>query len=103
MATATDILLGPDYDLVFTEAGDLLVGESDSQHIGLLLLTSQGEWRADPLVGVGLARYQSAPYGPAQAQALQREVAVQLQRDGYQVLENNLSNLADARLNAVRP
>ena len=100
---ATDLLLTADYDLAFTEAGDLAAGESDAQHLSLLLLTGQGEWRADPLVGVGLWRYQNAPYSPAQAQELQREVAVQLTRDGYQVLENDLSNLAAARLNAVRP
>jgi hypothetical protein len=103
MAAVTDLLLGPDYDLAFSEAGDLVVGESDGQHISLLLLTAQGEWRADPLVGVGLRRYQSAPYGRTQAQALQREVAVQLQRDGYQVLENDLADLSAAKLNAVRP
>lgn len=103
MATATDLLLGPGYDLAFTDAGDLALGESDGQHLNLLLLTSQGEWRADPLVGIGLRRYQSAPYGRAQAQALQREVAVQLQRDGYEVLENDLADLSAAKLNAVRP
>lgn len=101
--TATDLLLTADYDLAFTETGDWAVGASDSQHIGLLLLTAQGEWRADPLVGIGLRQYQNAPYGPAQAQALQREVGIQLQRDGYQVLEIELSNLAAAQLNAVRP
>lgn len=100
---ATDLLLNADYDLAFTEAGDLAVGESDGQHLSLLLLTGQGEWRADPLVGVGLRQYQSGPLGPAETAALQRELAVQLERDGYQVLENDLSNLAAARLNAVRP
>ncbi len=102
MATATDLLLDDTYDLALTPDGDLAVGESDGQHLSLLLLTAQGEWRADPLVGVGLRQYQSAPYGPAQAQALQREVQVQLERDGYQVLENDLSNLSAAKLNAVR-
>ena len=100
---ATDLLLDENYDLALTPDGDLALGESDGQHLGLLLLTAPGEWRADPLVGVGLRRYQSAPYGPAQTQALQREVAVQLERDGYQVLENDLSNLGATRLNAVRP
>ena len=100
---ATDILLTADYDLAFTEAGDLAVGESDGQHLGLLLLTNQGEWRADPLVGVGLRRYQSGPLGPAETAALHREVTIQLTRDGYQVLELNLSDLGAARLNAVRP
>ena len=100
---ATDLLLTADYDLAFTEAGDLAAGESDAQHLSLLLLTGQGEWRADPLVGVGLRQYQSGPLGPAETAALQREVNIQLTRDGYQVLENDLSDLSAARLNAVRP
>ncbi len=100
--TATDLLLTVDYDLAFTEAGDLAAGESDGQHLALLLLTGPGEWRADPLVGVGLRRYQSAPLGPAETAALQREVNIQLTRDGYQVLENDLSDLSAAVLNAVR-
>ena len=100
---ATDLLLAADYDLAFTPDGDIAVGDSDGQHLNLLLLTSPGEWRADPVVGVGLRRYQNAPLGPAETAALQREVAVQLERDGYQVLENDLSNLAAARLNAIRP
>ena len=103
MPTATDLLLTTDYDLAFTDAGDLAVGESDGQHLSLLLLSSPGEWRASPLVGVGLRAYQSAPLGPAQVAALQRLVNIQLTRDGFQVLENDLSNLAAARLNAVRP
>jgi len=103
MAAATDLLLDTSYDLAITDDGDLAVGASDAQHISLLLLTNQGEWRADPLVGIGLRRYQSAPYGRAQAQALQREVNVQLERDGYQVLENELADLSAAKLNAVRP
>ena len=100
---ATDLLLDANYDLAFTEAGDVAVGESDGQHLALLQLTSPGEWRADPLVGIGLRRYLNAPYGPAQAAALQREFSIQLIRDGYQVLELNLSDLGAARLNAVRP
>jgi hypothetical protein len=103
MATANDLLLGTDYDLAFTEAGDVAVGTSDSQHIGLLLLSTQGEWRADPLVGIGLRRYQNAPLGPAETAALQREVTIQLTRDGYQVLDLDLSNMEAAVLNAVRP
>lgn len=99
---ATDILLSADYDLAFTEAGDLAVGESDGQHLALLQLTSQGEWRASPLVGIGLQRYLSAPYGPVQVAALQREFSIQLTRDGYQVLTLDLSDLSAARLNVVR-
>lgn len=103
MATATDLLLTTDYDLAITEGGDLAVGASDGQHLALLLLNGQGDWRADPLLGIGLRRYQNAPLGPAEAAALNREAAIQLTRDGYQVLELDLSNLGAARINAVRP
>ena len=100
---ATDLLLAADYDLAFTDAGDIAMGESDGQHLNLLLLTSAGEWKADPLAGIGLRRYQNAPLGPAETAALQREVGIQLTRDGYQVLELDLSDLSAAVLNAVRP
>ncbi|MBO2009163.1 hypothetical protein [Hymenobacter negativus] len=103
MPTATDLLLAPDYDLAFTDAGDLAVGASDAQHLALLQLTNQGEWRQAPLVGIGLQRYLAAPYGPVQAAALQREFTIQLTRDGYQVLTLDLADLSAARLNAVRP
>lgn len=98
----TDLLLTADYDLAITEAGDLAVGESDGQHLALLLLTNQGEWREGPLVGIGLRRYQNAPLGPAETAALQREVSIQFTRDGYQVLDLDLSDLAAATINAVR-
>lgn len=99
---ATDLLLDTDDDLL-VERGDFVVGESDAQHLDLLLRTTQGDWRADPLVGVGLLRYLKAPYGPAQAAPLTREVAIQLERDGYQVLELDLRDLADSTINAERP
>jgi hypothetical protein len=103
MPAATDLLLDENYDLAFSPGGDLAVGESDAQHIDLLLRTSQGEWRATPLVGIGLLRYLLSPYGPAQAGALSREVGVQLVQDGYQVLELDLADLSTATINAERP
>ena len=103
MATATDFLISDESDLAITPAGDLALGESDSQHVGLLLLTNQGEWRQDPLVGIGLRRHQSAPMGAVETAALQREIDIQLTRDGYQVLEMDLSDLSAAVINAERP
>lgn len=103
MATATDLLLDDSGDLAISAAGDLLAGESDQQHVELLLRTSQGEWRQSPLVGIGLVRYLLAPYGSLQAAALSREVAVQLEQDGYQVLQLDLQDLSAAIINAERP
>ena len=99
---ATDLLLAADYDLAFAD-GDIAVGASDGQHLNLLLLTSPGEWKADPVAGIGLRRYQNAPLGAAETAALQREVTIQLTRDGYQLLALDLSDLSAATLNAVRP
>jgi len=101
MSKAVDFLLDNSYDLGFTR-GDFDLGESDQQHLDLLLLTGQGNWRQDPVVGVGLPRYLLAPYGAIQVAALSRDVTIQLERDGYQVLELDLSDLGAAVLNAER-
>ena len=98
---ATDILLDANYDLAI-ERGDLVTGESDAQHLELLLQTNQGEWRQDPLVGVGLSRYLSSPYGPQQAAELTRTLSIQLERDGYSILELDLAELSSALINAER-
>ncbi|MCC3159526.1 hypothetical protein LJ737_19950 [Hymenobacter sp. 15J16-1T3B] len=100
--TATDLLLDANDDLL-VERGDFVAGPADAQHIDLLLRTAQGDWRADPLVGVGIARYQKAPYGATQAAALTRAVGIQLERDGYQVLALDLTDLSDATIDADRP
>lgn len=51
-------------DIIINEAGepvvkdgDLLVAVSDQQHAFLLLATEKGEWRHQPLLGIGLATY----------------------------------------------
>ncbi|GGF22195.1 hypothetical protein [Hymenobacter cavernae] len=97
-----DILLGEGFDLAFTAQGDFAVGESDAQHVDLLLQTMQGEWREDALVGVGVTRYLKSPYGPAQASQLSREITIQLVRDGFTVLEVEVSDLTNASINAER-
>lgn len=100
---ALDLLLDDGYDLAIGPDGDLLVGESDAQHLDLLLQTSAGDWRADPLVGIGLIRYLNGPHGLAQAAAFGREVTIQLVRDGYRVLALNVTDLANISINAERP
>ncbi|MCX8018942.1 MAG: hypothetical protein N2747_00440 [Chitinophagaceae bacterium] len=38
-----------------TQHGDFRVGESDGQHMALLLMTHPGEWVEHPTTGVGLS------------------------------------------------
>ncbi|MCB2379792.1 hypothetical protein LGH70_19505 [Hymenobacter sp. BT635] len=97
-----DILLDESFDLAVSAQGDFVLGESEAQHVDLLLQSRQGDWRENPLVGVGIARYLKAPYGPAQAAVLGREISVQLERDGLQVLELDVADLSDFKLNAER-
>lgn len=98
---ATDLLLDANADLAI-ERGDFVLGESDAQHIDLLLQTNLGEWRQDPLVGVGLNRFIVSTYGPGQTAELTRTVSIQLERDGYTIIELDLANLSTALINAER-
>jgi hypothetical protein len=98
---AGDIFLTPDYDLA-TAAGDLVTGEADEQHQALLLLTSQGEWRADGLVGVGLVQWLQGPLSPTDRAALQRLITIQLERDGYTVATVAVAPDAQLTLDAYR-
>jgi hypothetical protein len=48
-----DVLRGADNDLLF-ENGDLKVGESTYQHIGLIVNTQKGAWRFAPRLGAAI-------------------------------------------------
>lgn len=48
-----DILLNDQYE-VQTANGDFKTGDSDNQHIALILATHAGEWKQFPITGVGL-------------------------------------------------
>ena len=50
---ATDILLDTDGDLLIVD-GDMVMGESSAQHIGLMLQSNKGDWVQNPTVGIGL-------------------------------------------------
>ncbi|OON67807.1 hypothetical protein [Hymenobacter sp. CRA2] len=98
---AFDLLLDADDDLL-VERNDFVIDAADAQHVDLLLRTRPGDWRADPLAGIGIARYLMAPYGPAQASELSREATIQLERDGYQILAMDVHDLTQASFNVER-
>ena len=81
MAYVKDILLDDDFDLLI-EDGDLVIGESDEQHIALILSTYQGGWKFDPLVGVGVRQYLASS---GNEELIKRNITVQLEADNYQV------------------
>lgn len=50
-----DILLDENNDLFFKN-GDLVIGESEMQEVGLILQSNQGDWKDSPLTGSNLTR-----------------------------------------------
>lgn len=79
-----DISLSTGEDLFIT-AGDFAIVESTSQHQQELLLTSKGDWKENPLVGIGIEEY----FDDEAAQNIIRAIAQQFMADGMEVLDLN--------------
>lgn len=80
MAVRYDIALNNN-DLVFRN-GDLVIAESDTQHVVDTLNAFPGWWKEFPLDGVGLMSYTKSP---AEVQQLNRKILVELESDGYKI------------------
>lgn len=98
-----DILLNADGDLDVSEDGDLVVGFSDTQHFADLLLGEKGNYKQNPLSGIGGKRYINAPVTSASVQALKKEVKVQLESDGAVVDEVATDANWNVRIKAEYP
>jgi len=75
----TDILLSEDFDLQ-EQGGEWIEGESDEQHVELLVLFQKGELKEFPFVGFGA---QTRLKGVLKKQKFIRDLKVELQADGY--------------------
>lgn len=58
--------------------GDFDIGDSEIQEVGLILQSTQGEWKSDPLLGPNLFRFIKAKTNRAE---IEREVAIHLAMD----------------------
>lgn len=95
---STDILLNSSYDLQIAN-GDFVIGDSEAQHVELILLANKGDFRQFPFLGVGLKKYINSP---GAGNELGREVGIQLELDGYKVGEVDLSDLSNIQIDAER-
>ncbi len=68
-------------DLIFKD-GDLLVAESDTQHIVDTMNAFAGWWKEFPLDGVGLMSYSKSN---VDIQRLNRKILLELDSDGYKI------------------
>ena len=83
-----DILTDGNDDLLFVE-GDLVIGDSDEQHIRHIFLMHQGENKESPLTGFGASRF--LKNSSQSKQKFIRELQVQLKNDGYENSEIDLN------------
>ena len=95
---AKDLLLDEDDDLLF-EHGDLVVDDSSEQEVGLILRTSQGDWRANPLTGFGVARRTRNEIIRAE---FERGLSSQLEADGFADNQVTLATDGQLTINARR-
>lgn len=72
-----DILLNDDNSLKITN-GDFDTGESELQEVSLILQSSQGEWKAYPILGPNLFRFINAKSNKAE---IEREVTIHFAMD----------------------
>jgi hypothetical protein len=77
-----DIILNDQGDLLIKD-GDFVVGESDQQHVELLLSATKGSFLQYPTIGVGLANYVNKQ--DVDMAELRRAIEVNLKADGYKV------------------
>lgn len=73
-----DVLLDNDGDLDFSN-GDLIVGNSEMQEIGLILQSNQGDYKEDPIIGANLNRFIK---GVQSNKGNRKQLAIALARDG---------------------
>lgn len=98
---ANDILLDDSYDLMI-ENGDFKIGFSEDQHISLILLSDKGSWRQSPLSGVGLIKYMNGPFTARDLDDLKQAIKIQLQLDGYNDSEIQITSFEDINISATR-
>lgn len=82
-----DILLNTDLDLDFVN-GDLVIGDATKQNQHLLIISSKGDWKENPTIGVGAAGYLK----DEDEAGLMAEIKTQFEKDGMKVSAINVSN-----------
>lgn len=76
-----DILLEDNTGDIAIKGGDLFVGDSLDQEVGLILRLNQGELKSDPLLGPNL----TASLKGSDTERIKRTIKLHLELDGKQV------------------
>jgi hypothetical protein len=71
-----------DNDDIVIENGDFKLTESDTYHIRDIIEGYKGQYYKEPLIGVGIGRYDHASDSEIE---IKREIKIQLESDNYKV------------------
>ena len=95
MAVRKDFLTDANAELIF-DNGDLVIGESDQQHIIDTINAVPGWWKEFPIDGVNVIQYQNSAGGSSM---LSRKIKIELESDGY-IVDNPIIKFGtDGKLN----
>jgi len=83
MASPIDILLDENFDIK-VENGDFVVGDATLQNQQLILISQKGEFKENPLVGVGIRNYL---LDDATIHEMHQDIQKQFAADGMNVAE----------------
>lgn len=84
-----DFMLDNTNDLLIKN-GDLVVGETTTQESRLIVLSSVGNWRQFPLLGVGVIRWVNKAVTASVERSLQKAVRLQMEYDDKKLKELEL-------------
>jgi hypothetical protein len=97
MAEVFDIAIDNTGELLFSN-GDFAIKESTEQHMEALIIAEKGEYKATPLVGVGIKTYLNDDV--VYSDDLKRAISEELEGDGMAIEAMNISNINDIRITA---
>ena len=80
---------------LFIQNGDLVIAESDNQHIADTMNSFPGWWKEYPADGVGVFAFSNSA---GQEQKLKRSLMIQLTADGYNVNNPEVSVGSEGQL-----
>lgn len=99
---STDFLLDSATGDLMVRNGDLVVGESDGQHLDLMIIGPRGSWKDDIMKGVGIGKYVNAQNVAKNRDKVNGEIRLQLELDGWNLETINTDNLKNITINAEK-
>jgi hypothetical protein len=98
MAFVEDFLFDSDGDLGITN-GDITTGYSDNQHLEDIMLSSWGQFRQYPDIGVGVERFFMGNFSN---QYIRKEIRREIESDNFTITDLEIDGNLNINLRAKR-